>query len=141
MQLSPEVSFPNMDRSEAVETRIRGRAAKLHRFADDVMSCRTMVDVPHSHRRPAGLSPAGVDVELLRREAFRDRVRALVSSKDYGIILASDGRDIHFHRNSVLGADSGRFGVGDEVRFAEETGGGGLQASAERPIGKHHLVS
>jgi len=127
MQLSLEVSFPNMERSEAVETRVRERAAELYHFADDVMSCWTMVEAPHGHHRRAGLSPVGVDVELLGREAFRGWVRELVSRKDYGIILASDGREIHFHRNSALDADFDRFGVGDKVRFAEEQGAGGCR--------------
>lgn len=68
------------------------------------------------------------------------RISRLVPEEDYGRIETPDGRDIYFHRNSVLNADFDKLGVGDEVRFDEESGEQGPQASTVRVIGKHHLV-
>lgn len=48
---------------------------------------------------------------------------------DHGFIRSADGRDIYFHRNSVLNDEFERLEVGSEVRFAEEMGDKGPQAS------------
>jgi ribosomal subunit interface protein len=55
--------------------------------------------------------------------------------------LESDGRQVYFHRNSVLGAAP--LAVGDEVRFSEERGDKGPQASSVARIGEqgHHQLS
>lgn len=60
---------------------------------------------------------------------------------DYGFLEAADGREIFFHRNSVLNNGFDRIEIGTEVRFAEEQGEKGPQASTVTPIGKdgHHL--
>ena len=52
---------------------------------------------------------------------------------------APDGREIYFHRNSVLDAGFDRVSVGAEVRFVEEEGVRGPQASTVRLVGKHLL--
>ena len=51
-----------------------------------------------------------------------------------------DGRDVYFHRNSVLNDEFDHLEVGAEVRFAEEMGDKGPQASTVATIGKHHIV-
>ncbi len=68
------------------------------------------------------------------------RVSALHPDDGYGRITDSDGREIYFHRNSVVNADFGALEVGAEVRFAEEAGDEGPQASSVLLIGKHHIV-
>lgn len=59
---------------------------------------------------------------------------------DYGKIETADGRRIYFHRNSLVGADFDALDIGAEVRFVEETGELGPQASTVHAIGKHHVV-
>jgi cold shock CspA family protein len=49
---------------------------------------------------------------------------------DYGFIQAIDGHTVYFHRNSVLADGWSRLEVGSEVRFVEEMGNEGPQASA-----------
>ena len=67
---------------------------------------------PRPHQRP----PHGIVAKL-----FPDR--------GYGFIEAEDGREIYFHRNSVLGTSFEKLHVGSKVRFAEEDGDKGPQAS------------
>lgn len=57
------------------------------------------------------------------------RVARLFPDEGYGFILAPDGREIYFHRNSVLDEAFGKLAEGTEVRFAEEPGDKGPQAS------------
>jgi ribosomal subunit interface protein len=68
------------------------------------------------------------------------RISELHPEEDYGRIETSDGRSVYFHRNSILDADFDQLGVGTEVRFDEETGDRGPQASTVRVSGKHHIV-
>jgi ribosomal subunit interface protein len=54
---------------------------------------------------------------------------------DYGFLRDQDGREIYFHRNSVVGDFDALVG-GDEVRFAEEMGDHGPQATSVVAVGK-----
>ena len=56
-------------------------------------------------------------------------VKELFPYDDYGIIEADNGREIYFHRNSVVEGQFDRFEIGDELRFNEELGAKGPQAS------------
>lgn len=69
------------------------------------------------------------------------RVIDLNPSEDRGRIETPDGRLIYFHRNSVVGADFDQLKIGSEVRFHEEAGELGPQASTVHVVGKHHVVS
>ena len=68
------------------------------------------------------------------------RVSKFVAGDDYGFIETADGREFYFHRNSVLENKFDRLTVGSEVRFVEEMGEKGPQASTVRLVGKHHLL-
>jgi ribosomal subunit interface protein len=56
-------------------------------------------------------------------------VTKMFVDRGYGFIEGDDGREIYFHRNSVLGAPFEKLHVGAKVRFAEEDGDKGPQAS------------
>ena len=64
------------------------------------------------------------------------RIAELVPAEDFGRIETPDGRLVYFHRNSVLGADFDKLEESDEVRFAEEPGEQGPQASTVHVIGR-----
>lgn len=59
----------------------------------------------------------------------------------YGKIRSSDDRLIYFHRNSVVDGSFDRLEIGAAVRFSEEMGDLGPQATSVHVIGKHHVVS
>jgi cold shock CspA family protein/ribosome-associated translation inhibitor RaiA len=74
-----------------------------------------------------------------RESADHGRVLKFMAGEDYGFIETPDGREIYFHRNSVLDNAFDRLTIGSEVRFVEETGEKGAQATTVRLAGKHHL--
>lgn len=63
----------------------------------------------------------------------RARVVRIFPEEGYGFLATPDGREIYFHRNSVLNDRFDRLEVGTEVRFAEEQGEKGPQASTVVP--------
>ncbi len=68
------------------------------------------------------------------------KVIQLVPEEDYGRIETPYGREIYFHRNSLLNGDFDKLEVGVEVRFAEEEGEQGPKATSVSLVGKHHIV-
>ncbi len=54
----------------------------------------------------------------------------------YGFLKTPEGREVYFHRHSVLHDDYERLAVGTEVRFEEEEGENGPQASTVQVVNK-----
>jgi cold shock CspA family protein len=77
--------------------------------------------------------------EKLHEAAPIGTVRLLRKDEDYGFLEAPDGREVYFHRNSVLNGGFDRLTPGTRVAFAEEAGEEGPQASTVRRAGKHRL--
>jgi len=68
-------------------------------------------------------------------------VSELYPAEDFGRIATSDGRSLYFHRHSVVGGDFDRLTSGTGVRFVEESGERGPQASTVKPIAHAGPVS
>jgi ribosomal subunit interface protein len=64
------------------------------------------------------------------------RVAKIFRERGYGFLEAADGREIYFHQNSVLRNRWDQLEVGTEVRFAEEDGDKGPQASTVDVVGR-----
>lgn len=188
MQLPLQVTFRDMPRSEAVEARIKEKAEKLDKFYDRIMSCRVVVQAPHTHHHQGKLFSVRIDITVPNGElvvskdhhdnhahedvyvAIRDafaaaqrqlqnyvrklrkeikthdapphgRITELNPNMDYGVIHTPDGREIYFHRNSVLNGGFDKLELGQSVRYSEERGEQGPQASTVQAEGKHHVVA
>jgi cold shock CspA family protein len=57
----------------------------------------------------------------------------------FGFLTTEDGREIYFHRNSVLNDAFDSLKIGTRVSFAEEAGEKGPQASTVKILGKHGM--
>lgn len=66
----------------------------------------------------------------------RALVVRLFPEDGYGFLKMPDGHELYFHRNSVLHGDFERLAVGTEVRFEEEEGDKGPQASTVQVVNK-----
>jgi ribosomal subunit interface protein len=102
--------------AEDLNTAIRDAFQAAERQVDE-FSQRRRGDV----KTPAG-PPTGRVVRIFPEDGF-------------GFIASPDGREIYFHRNAVLEGFDG-LAVGSEVRFAEEQGIEGPQASTVSLVGK-----
>jgi cold shock CspA family protein len=61
-------------------------------------------------------------------------VSRIHADRGYGFLTSCDGRGIYFHKNSVLNSSFLRLRVGTTVRFVEEQGEKGPQASRRRKM-------
>jgi len=186
MQIPVDITFKELGKSEALETRIRESVQKLERVFDRITRCEVLVETPHRHHRTGrqyhvrirltvpggeivvsrdpGPDEAHEDAYVALRDAFlaarrqlEDYVRKTLKRGDqraerngssharvtfidvekmWGWLEPDDGRRIYFHGNSVLGGMDA-LKVGDEVRYTEENGDKGPQASTVDPIGTH----
>ena len=50
MQIPVQISFHGLDKSDAVETRIREKVTKLEQFFDRITACRVVVERHHGSR-------------------------------------------------------------------------------------------
>ena len=64
MQRQVQVVFRDMERSEALETRIRARAEKLEQFHRRITGCRVTIEEAHRHHSQGRHFGARVDVEV-----------------------------------------------------------------------------
>lgn len=56
-------------------------------------------------------------------------VSALFPEEGFGFLTTEEGKEIYFHRNSVIGEKYGELEIGLRVRYVEEAGEKGPQAS------------
>lgn len=66
-------------------------------------------------------------------------VSQLDPSGEFGFLETFDGREVYFHRNSVLNSGFDHLTVGARVIFAESIGDKGPQASTVKAMGKHTM--
>jgi cold shock CspA family protein/ribosome-associated translation inhibitor RaiA len=181
MKIPLQITFRNLLSSEAVETTIRERAAKLDLFYDRITSCRVLVEAPHRRHHRGRLYLVRIDMTVpgseivVNREpsehsqhedlyvAIRDafdaagrqlqdyvrlqrggvkshepapvaRVSRLFLQEGYGFLESPEGREIYFHKNSVVNGSFDELQVGAEAHFTEEPGEKGPQASTVRAV-------
>jgi ribosomal subunit interface protein len=77
------------------------------------------------------------DVKTHEEVSPHARVIRLFPVEGYGFLQTNTGREIYFHRNSVLNGGFDRLTIGFEVRFVEEEGEKGPQASTVEVPGRH----
>jgi ribosomal subunit interface protein len=64
MQVPLQISFRNMDASDAVEAKIREKAAKLERFTDVIMGCHVVVEAPNRRGHQGKLYHVRIDITV-----------------------------------------------------------------------------
>jgi ribosomal subunit interface protein len=63
MELPLQITFHQLDRSDAIAAKVREAVNKLERHFDGIQSCRVAIEALHHHHRSTG-NPLRVRVEL-----------------------------------------------------------------------------
>jgi ribosomal subunit interface protein len=80
MQVPLQITFQNMDPSEAMEARVRERVARLEKLVDTIISCRVTLEAPHKQSHCSNVaisinvSVPGKDI-VVKREQRRHATR------------------------------------------------------------------
>jgi ribosomal subunit interface protein len=64
MEAPLQITFRNLAASDAVEGKIRERAAKLDTYYDHIISCHVIVEAPHRHHHQGRLFHVRIDLAL-----------------------------------------------------------------------------
>ena len=145
--------------AEIISCRVVVEAPPQHRRKGGLFKARIDLTCPEGklviNREPPARNQAHEDIYVAIRDAFnaadrkleqyrcrrKGQVKAheemphgtithLSPMEDYGRITTPDDREIYFHRNSILNANFDSLTIGTMVRFYEETGDHGPQASS-----------
>ena len=68
-----QINFRDIPPSDAVEARIREKAAKLDEFYDHIMTCSVMVEAPHTHHHKGYLYHIRIDLTVPNGEIVINR--------------------------------------------------------------------
>lgn len=73
MDIPLQITFRNMDRSDAVEDRVRELTAKLERFFDHITSCRVMIEALERRHRKGRMFHVRVELGVPGTEIVASR--------------------------------------------------------------------
>jgi ribosomal subunit interface protein len=73
MQTPLQITFRKLPRSDALETRIREKAAKLEKFHPRIMSCHVVVDELDRHHHQGKQFTVRLDIRVPGHEVVIDR--------------------------------------------------------------------
>ena len=68
MRIPLEIVFRNMDRSDAIEARVREKAERLERFSENITRCRVAIEAPHRHQHHGKLYKVGIEIGVPGRQ-------------------------------------------------------------------------
>ena len=75
MQVPLQITVRDMPHSEALDARIRDKAAKLGEFHPNITSCRVAVEELHKHQQQGRQFQVSVDVRVPGREIVANRAQ------------------------------------------------------------------
>jgi len=64
MDIPLELSFHNVEPSDALKDAVRGHVTKLEQFHDHIIGCRVVIELPHKSQKASGNPP---DVHIVIR--------------------------------------------------------------------------
>jgi ribosomal subunit interface protein len=70
-----EVTFRDIEHSDAVETRVREKAAKLSQFHDRIVSCRVVIESPQRQQHQGKLFAVRIDLNVPGKEIVVNKVQ------------------------------------------------------------------
>jgi ribosomal subunit interface protein len=68
MPMPMQITFKELDHSDAVETRVRELSAKLDRLCDNITRCDVVVEAPPRHHRKGARFHVRIDLTVPGRE-------------------------------------------------------------------------
>lgn len=73
MQVPLEITFRGFPHSDAVETKIREKTAKLEQFCDHIISCKVAVEAEHRHQHQGNLFHVRIDLSVPQKHIIVSR--------------------------------------------------------------------
>ena len=110
------------------EIAVHSESDKNHAHEDAYVAIRDAFEA--MYKKLKNLSQKRQGQVKHHEEPSSGKIKLLDPDKGFGMIETNDGREIYFHRNSVINEKFESLNVGHPVRFHEELGEQGPQASS-----------
>lgn len=81
MELPLQITFHQLERSEAITENVRERAQKLEKYFDSIQSCRVAIEAPHHHHA--------------KGNQYRVRIEVAVPGQQLVVTRGADGQQSH----------------------------------------------
>jgi ribosomal subunit interface protein len=75
MKTPLQITFRDIEQSDALEAHIREKAEKLETFFEPIMSCRVVVEMPHQHKHQGKFFTVRIDIGVPGKEIVVNRDR------------------------------------------------------------------
>jgi len=73
MKTPLQITFRDIEHSDAIEAHIRDKAEKLETFFEPIMSCRVVVEMPHQHKHQGKSFNVRIDIGVPGNEIVVNR--------------------------------------------------------------------
>jgi ribosomal subunit interface protein len=73
MQRPVQITFKDIPHSDAVETHIREKVAKLETFYPNIIGCHVTVETPHKHHHQGKMHNVRIDIKVPGNEIVVNR--------------------------------------------------------------------
>jgi ribosomal subunit interface protein len=73
MKTPLQITFRDIEHSDAIESHIREKAEKLETFFEPIMSCRVVVEMPHQHKHQGKVFNVRIDIGVPGSEIVVNR--------------------------------------------------------------------
>lgn len=93
MEFPLQITFRNVDASDAVEASVRERAARLDRFGAHIVGCRVVIEVPHRHHHQGKLFHVRIDLKVPGAELVVSREPELHHAHEDVFVAIRDAFD------------------------------------------------
>ena len=119
MQIPLQITFHGVDHSDAVETRIREKVAKLEQVYDRITSCRVVIE--SHHRNTSSLHRKG--------EPFHIRIDLTVPGSE--LVVRRDPKDSHVNEDILVCLREAFEAMTRQLRELAQKQRGGVKSQAE----------
>jgi len=86
MQVKPQITFRNMEPSEALETAVHEKLAKLEEYYDQITACRVTIEEPHRRHHQGKLYSVHISISLPQGD----------------VVVSHDPQDNHAHEDAYV---------------------------------------
>ncbi|HXH64648.1 MAG TPA: HPF/RaiA family ribosome-associated protein [Mariprofundaceae bacterium] len=83
MQVSPQITFRNMEPSAALEAAVHDKMGKMEQFYDRITACHVVIEAPHRRHHQGRLYSVHIDITLPQGK----------------IVVSHDPQDKHAHED------------------------------------------
>jgi len=86
MQIQPQITFRDIEHSNALETAVHDKMAKLEQYYDQIVACHVVIESPHRRQHQGKLYNVHIDITVPQGK----------------VVVSHDPQDNHAHEDAFV---------------------------------------